>query len=349
VGLLGRLRVDLNATVFAWLLIAELTVLIGFDVAAFLHPADCQISLAPLLPSRLVVDGLGGVLAFGVACYAGFESAGAYGEEARTPRTVSRATFWALGFLGPLYALSSWALAVAVGPDQVAQATREDPGLLQSLLQAHLGLAASAAAGALLVTSILAAMISFHNTVARTVFGLARERIVPEGLARIGTGMRGGAPTRGSAAQSGIALVILGVAVLFAVPPLTVFTWLGTVGGLGLLMLLVATATASRQFFSSGGGTHEGIWVRHIAPVVGMVAGGLVLFAAVANLDSLLGLPPASPVARLVPALIAVTALGGLVHGLTLRFGKPEIYAGISHGRPDPLAVPDQRLGDLEV
>jgi len=351
VASLGRLRLNLNGSVFAWLLIFELTVLVIFNLAAFLHPAGGHVSFEPLSPDTLLAGGagVGGAFAFGVACFAGFETPAAYAEEARSPRAIALATFLGLGSLVVLYGVSSWALAVTVGPDRVADAAREDPGLVSSLLEDRFGTLGAGAAGLLLITSIVAAMLSFHNTAARTMFGMAREKVLPAGLAHIGVGTRGGAPTRASAVQSVTALLVLAGAVLFEVAPLSLFTWLGTIGGLAVLFLLVVTALAAKKYFAAGGGGHEGAFVVHLAPVGGFIAGVLVLFTAGANLDSLLGLPQGSPLGWLAPALIGAVALVGLLHGVAVRYGSPDTYRGITRGRPNPLAVPDPRLADLEV
>lgn len=93
-----------------------------FDAGALSHPAGGSVSAAPLAPSHLLVNGVGGVLALSIAAFLGYESGTAYTEEARTDHTVRRATVAALGFLDPFHALSSWALAVAAGSGQVVQA-----------------------------------------------------------------------------------------------------------------------------------------------------------------------------------------------------------------------------------
>lgn len=191
IAVLGVLHVHLNARVLAWALVAEIAVIGLFDVGAFTHPAGGVISVAPLLPNRLVVNGVGGVFALGMAAFVGYESGPVFGEEARGEQTVGRATFAALGFLGLFYAVSSWALAVAVGPDQVVDAARDpNAGLPFSVLATTFGPLAAQAGLLLLISSICAAQLSFHNGVARYLFALGRERVLPASLARIGTGSR---------------------------------------------------------------------------------------------------------------------------------------------------------------
>src|SRR5262249_53972405 len=122
IAVLGVLHVLFNARVLAWTLMVEIAVIALFDAGAFAHPAGGSISLTPLLPRRLLVNGVGGAVALGMAAFVGYESGPVFGEEVRGERTVGRATFAALGFLGVFYAVSSWALAVAVGPEHVVEA-----------------------------------------------------------------------------------------------------------------------------------------------------------------------------------------------------------------------------------
>src|SRR5262249_10577122 len=119
VGLLGVLHININARVLAVLLICEIGVILLFDFASFSHPAH-GVTTQPLSPTSLFVNHVGGVFAFSIAAFVGYESGPFYGEEARGQHVVARASFGALAFIGVLYAVSSWAMAVAVGVDPVA-------------------------------------------------------------------------------------------------------------------------------------------------------------------------------------------------------------------------------------
>jgi amino acid transporter len=348
VAVLGLLRVDINATFFAWALIIEIAVVVLLDVASFADPAGGSISFAPLSPDNLFVDGLGGVLALGIAAFVGYESGPAYAEEARNSRSVAAATFGALGFVGVFYALSSWALANAVGPDRVAAEAGDNPDLVMTVLGDQYGSPIVAIATLLLMSSIVAAMLSFHNGVARYVFGMAREHVLPRTLARIGTGVRSGAPTAGSLLQSVLGIAVIVIAAVAGIDPLVMFTWLATVAALGVLVLLIATSLAAWRFFHVDG-RGESAGTRRIAPLVGGLLGLAVLAVTVINLNSLLGAAPGSWLPWILPILIIAVGVGGLVWGLMLRSRQPGTYAGIGHGQPDPLATPDQRLAELEL
>jgi amino acid transporter len=350
VAALGLLNIGLNARVLAAALVAEIAVILLLDITSFTHPAAGSISLEPLMPNSLFADGVGGVFALGIAAFVGYESAPVYSEEARGHSAVSRASFGALLFLGLFYAISSWALTVAVGPDKIVDAARSS-GLPFSVLEEHYGPAVTWLATILLVTSIFAAMLSFHNSVARYVFALARERVLPPSLGRIGTGShRGGAPTGGSLVQSAIAAAVVTTFAIAGANPLgTLFTWLSSLAAIAVMLLIVVTSFAVIRFFRNGGGRNEGPWQRIVAPTLGAGAGVLVLGATVVNISSLLGVETGSPLTWILPGIVGLAVVSGLVWGLVLRQSRPEIYRGIGHGRPHPLAVLDHALADVEV
>ena len=71
---------------------------------------------------------MGGVLAFAFAAFMGFESTVLYRQEARDPeRTIPRATYTAVIFMGLFYCLVVWAIIQAFGNEGVIAAAGGDP------------------------------------------------------------------------------------------------------------------------------------------------------------------------------------------------------------------------------
>jgi amino acid transporter len=360
IGALGVFNVRLNAAVLGWLLGVELLLIAVFDLAALTHPAGGRLSGAPLSPSSLAVNGIGGALALAIAAFVGYEQPPVFVEEARRASSMARATFAALGFLSVFYALSSWALVAVVGPDQVAGAARRDPDFAFTLMHAVFGplwgVVVAALGRLLLVTSMFAAMLAFHNSVARHLFALGREGVIPRWLGRAaaGTGRRSGAPVAASLTQSVLAFVVVAVFVAARADPVaTLFTWLATIAALSVMALLAVSCLAALVFFAHkprrAGPEAEGWWTRVVGPLLGFAVGVVVLGVTVTHLDTLLNVAPRSPMTAVVPGLVLVAALVGLVWALWLRERRPQVYRGIGAGKPHPLAVLDQRLADVEV
>lgn len=344
VGVLGVLQVDINGKVLAVLLVAEVAVIVLFSLTDLVHPAAGVVTGATLDPANLAGPGVGAILALAVLGFVGFESSAVFSEEARDPRrTVRTATYLSVAVIAALYALGAWAMSVATGPDQIVTAAQaQGINLMFSLAQAHLGSGLVTIGRVLFTTGLLAAMISFHNTTARYIFALGRERVLPAFLGR--TSRRTGAPKAGSLVQT-----VIGVAVILTYasagwdPLVRLFYWGGTAGGLGVLLLIAVTSIAVIAFFARHP-CGEPIWRSRIAPILAAIAIIVVTVLAVANTATLLGVDEHSPLRWGVPAAYLAIALLGITWGLILRATKPGTYAAIGLGAKSATTVP--RLGD---
>ncbi|WP_162908277.1 APC family permease, partial [Allorhizocola rhizosphaerae] len=236
----GVLRVDLNSKVLLTLLALELLIVAVYDVAFLVTPSAEGVTLAAFAPGNLFVDpgAVAAVLVIVVTAFIGFEAAPVFAEESRdAKRTVSAATFAGLGVMVFVYVVTSWAVTVATGPSNVVRAAADDSSnLLFSLAGERLGALLADAGSVLLVTSVFAAMLSFHNTCARYGFALGREGVLPKPLAQTGT--RSGAPQISSMLQSGLSLIVIIVYAIQGLDPVNqLFYWGGALGGFGVLSL----------------------------------------------------------------------------------------------------------------
>jgi amino acid transporter len=182
----------------------------------------------------------------------------------------------------------------------------------------------------LFLTSLFAAMISFHNAVARYMFALGRERVLPAAMGR--TNPRSGSPLVASVAQSvlGFAVIVLYAAAGWD-PFVKLFFWVGTTGGFGVLLLLAATSAAVIGFFARDA-QGEDIWRRLIAPAVAFAALVAIAWKAVDDYATLLGVAPGSTESWLLPTVYAIAAVIGICWALVLRRNRPEVYAVIGLG-----------------
>ncbi|WP_460774692.1 APC family permease [Microbacterium sp. GXF7504] len=343
VGLLGVNRVDLSAKILGTLVALEFLAVIVFDVVALANPAE-GVTVEPLTPAALFVPGIGAVLSFGVAAFMGFESAAIYGEEAKDPRrTIPRATFLAVVVIGVFYAISSWALVLAVGTDKIADpagigAEEAGPPLFFNVIAEHLGVIWVDITSVLFITSLFAALVSFHNAVARYAFSLGREGMLPRALA--GVRRTSGAPWAGSVAQTALAVVVI---VFFAIGEtgwnpqdgpyevLTLFTWLTNLGAFGLVLLMVLASVAVIGYFARN--RHGvGAGSRLVAPIVATVALGTVWVLILVNWDVLLGQAESTPTTFILPAVLLVPSALAVLWALWLRSARPDVYRRIGHG-----------------
>ncbi len=228
-------------------------------------------------------------------------------------------------------------MTVATGPDNVVAASREQgPELIFNLANTHLGQTVVDIGHALFVTSIVAAMISFHNTTSRYMFALGRERVLPAALGR--TSRRSGAPRNASLLQSFIGIAVI---VIYAVagwdPLVQLFFWGGTSGALGVLVLIASTSIAVIVFFAKNP-SGESLWHRVIAPAIATVALLAIVYLALDNFATLLGVAPDHVLAWLIPVIY-------LGRGRARRLLGPDAQAAAARGLQDDRPRCQERHG----
>ncbi|MCH6164227.1 APC family permease [Pseudonocardia alaniniphila] len=330
VAVLGVRDIAVSGRVLATLLAAETLLVVVFGVAD-IFVAGFHASSAPLNVRGLVGPGAGALLVMAVAGFVGFEQSVVYTEESRDPRrTVPRATYLAIALIAVLYAFASWAMISAAGSTVLARAAAEGPDLFFDVASARVGSVALLLGHVLFLTSLLAAMISFHNISARYTFSLGREGVLPRRFGRTVPGT--GAPRNGSLAQSTLGLIVI---VLYAVagwdPLIQLFYWGGTGGSMGVLLLIALTSIAIIGYFARNP-TGEDAWHRLGAPIIATVLLVITSYLALTNIATLFGVAPGSKPTWVVPLAFGVVALAGAVWALVLRRLRPQLYADIGLG-----------------
>ena len=325
VTILSALRISISGRVLGTTLLAEVIVVLAADVVNLAHPYQGRVTVDAWDPSTL--SGHWGVaLAIAATAFVGFEAAAAFAEETRGTKTVPVATTLALLGAFAVYALSGWAMAVTTGSFNLQVAAVEHgPDLPFVTAAEHLGSNLIIDVGRLLfVTSLFAAALAYHNPVSRYLFALGRESVLPAWLGR--TSPRTSAPINASIVQSLVGLVvIITYAVADADPLVQLFFWGGTVGGLGVLLLVTATSVSvigilGRDPFDTP------LPVRTFLPGLAALLLGWMSWLIIDNLTGLLGVASNSPLRWMVPCAYAVLALAGLAWAGYLRRQRPDTY-----------------------
>jgi amino acid transporter len=309
VTLLGLVRVELTSALLALIVLAEVTVVLGYAVANVIDAET--VPLRTIVPSTMDRPTSGLFLVMAALTFVGFETTGTYAEESMRPRRdPGRATLAAVLVLALLAAAAAWSLSVAAGPDQVAaQARSRGSELVFDLAAARLTPWAVTLGRIVLLTALVAAALALHHAMTRYLFALGRERVLPPFLAR----MRGASLTQS---------VIAGLLLLALGRP---DARLAAAGGLGILVLLTATSVAAMLHLNRVP-NGEGAGTRFVAPSLSAVGLGAVAYLGM-ELD-------------LWTVAIAGAAVLGLLHALLLRLARPVLYAGIGQGGVPVVVTP---------
>jgi len=174
-------------------------------------------------------EGIGGVFAgsvYTVLAFAGFEAAAPLAEETRDPRrTMHRAVLGAALSIGFVYVVTTYAMAVYVGPDRFAGFGASGAASWEGVARASFGLF-----WVLVFLAVVNSTIANANACAtvstRTAFALGRIRVFPKLFAFVHP--RHHSPVAGVAVQCLVAVAaMLGLG--FAYDPVTAFLLLATV------------------------------------------------------------------------------------------------------------------------
>jgi amino acid transporter len=337
----GLIRVEILSGLLALLVLAEIAVAVGFSAANVIQPAPAGFTLDTIVPTHAVDrPALGLLLAVGALAFVGFETTGTYAEETMRPRReAGQATYASVVVLGLVLAFSAWSVSAAAGSGQVtALARARGSELVFDLAGARLAPWAVTIGRAVLLAGLFAAMLALHNAIARYFFALGREHVLPAALAVASP--RTAAPRTASLTQSLIAVIAIGAAYLAGIrSPGVLAQRLTVLGGLGVLVLLLATALAALLHLNRVP-NGEGTWGRFLAPILATVALGTLVYLAFWNIPSLLGVPADSSLVWMTPAGLAALVAIGLVHGALLRGTRPVVYAGIGQGGTAVVVTP---------
>ncbi|MDI9933209.1 APC family permease [Rhodococcus sp. IEGM 1354] len=336
VSVLGYRSIDLGAKVLGVLLVLEIGIVLALSVAVFAQGGADGIDVQSFTPDAFLSGSPGIALMFAIASFIGFEATAIYGEEAKDPkRTVPIATYAAVIVIGTVYAVSSWAVVLAFGSNSVAAAAAADPaGLTFAAAAQFLGSTWSDVIQIMLVTSLFAALLAFHNAISRYVFALARRGAAPKALAR--THARHGSPHVGSIFQTLSAILVVGVFALAGADPiLQLFTWMSGLATVSILVLMILTGAAIYTFFARSR-VDSRTWHTKIAPVLGTLGLLIVLGLVLDNFTLLIG--GSSTIATILLLIVVGFFVAGLLRGISTRRSRStEVSRAIEH-EPGELA-----------
>ncbi|PRY50191.1 amino acid/polyamine/organocation transporter (APC superfamily) [Geodermatophilus tzadiensis] len=330
---LAWLGIDVGAKVLGVLLVLETGILLLMAVGVLAEGGASGLDAVSFTPGAVFGPGMGGVLAFCFAAFMGFESTVLYRKEARDPeRTIPRATYAAVAFMALFYCFIVWAVIQAFGSDAAVAAAGDDiAGTFFTVIETYVGPWASTLMHLLVITSVYASQIAFHNAITRYTHALSREGVLPAWVGRVHP--RFGSPYRASIVQSVLAVAVIAAFALAAADPYThLLLWVNTPGVVGVLVLQTLTALAAVVYFTRrnpAASTRTAL----AAAVASTVLLAVATYVLVTNIE-LLTAASAGVNAALV-GIVPATLLVGAVLAVWLRRRRPATYAGIGEGGGD--------------
>ncbi|MFN8191584.1 MAG: APC family permease [Nocardioidaceae bacterium] len=338
-GVLGYLNIEFSAKVLFVALCLEVLLVVVVSIAILIKGGGPEgISATSWLRSDVInhAGGLGMGVLFGVSIFGGIEATAIFRDEARTPeRTIPRATYGAVIGVAIFYVFAIWSFLQAYGVGGFADAVAGNPGdLYLATAMQFVGSVIANVVSVMLLTSMFASVLSYHNILARYLHALGTRRVLPGHLGSVhGTQL---SPHIASVTVTVGSLVLIGLWAASGLDPVAqVFPWHIAVATIALIVMFIVTSASVVGFFARNP-LDKRLWNTKIAPVVSIVLLAGVLVMAYKNFALLTGEIPAW--GSFLLAVMPFLALGvGLVIALWLRTSRPEVYADLSDLGEDEL------------
>jgi amino acid transporter len=312
IAVLAYFDVHLSARILGITLLCEIATLLIFDAFMF-TAARSNVQIAALNPvnafkalpagtfgGNVIAAGAAGIgIFFAFWSWVGFEMAPNYGEESKDPKkNVPRALYISVVGLGIFYTLTSWAGITGYRSlNEAAYIAQNNSANFYFIpAQHYAGWFLKDALSWFIITGSFACGMAFHNTTARYMYSLGRERVLPAALGRTHTTHR--SPHVASTVQSVIAALILLAFVLFApvdaklgaadsVGYLQVYGLMAVMGVVSILAIQALVSLAIFNYFRTHHQAEHHWWTTVTAPLLAIISQAVVLYLAISNLTFL--------------------------------------------------------------
>lgn len=328
VGVLCYFHIEVSAKVLSVAMVLEVAIALVFNVAVVLGGGGPDgYSATPFSPVALGRGDVAIAMLFAIMVFLGFEATAVFRDEVRDPgRTIPRATYGAVLFVGTLYTVSCYLLTTAYGSGAVDMATNDPKAMFPAAIGQLVAPLFTQLTFMFIITSELAAAISVHNVVARYLYNLGRDRALPAYVGQVHQRHR--SPARAStvvAVAIAVILLPLGMANPEGIGLDAQLFGLATVG---LLTLMASVSISVIVWFARKGlGAGENWFTCFAAPGIAAAALGTTVVLAVLHFDLVVGGAPGQNLVLLT--VLGVSAAAGVAFALYLRSIKPRVYEGL--------------------
>lgn len=328
VAILGYRHIELSSKILGIALVLEIGVVLIMNFSVLSKGGASGINLDSFEPSTAFSHGLGMAVLFALTGFIGFESTAIFRDESRNPgKTIPRATYLAVVIIGVFYTFSTWAMVEATGASHavtVANNTLNGNGnMLLDIARQYNGALLSNIIQVLLISSIFACVLSFHNVLARYKYVLSGQGYMPKFLSEVHHQHK--SPSNASLVQSATALVLIVICALCKLQPLTqVFGYMAGIATVGIVLLMLLTSLAVVVFFNKNKSLVQGRhWKTRVLPGVSVLTLSASLIMVLSNFTTLTG------GSILVSALLAVIPVLALVGGYLVINKQQLLVAGM--------------------
>lgn len=323
---LGAARIEIGSKVLGVLMLLEVAISLLISGSVIVHTvSDGSLDFMSFAPSTIFQGNVGIALVLAMAGFIGFEATAIYTDECREPeKTVPRATLIAVLLITLFFMVCSWGVIQAFGSEGVLAAVAQNPDLfVLSVAEQYLGQWVVLVINVLLITSLFAASQSFHNTIARYFYVMARDGIFFRQLAKRHA-VKGTPVIAGVCETISMGVFFLILVALGSDPMADIFAWGSILATMAILLLQVLVSWAVVAYFQTHSEIRQPRWKVLWCPLAASACMLATFITVLFNLHDVSGMQ--TNWVYLIPVVVIAAAVAGYVYAVLLGKWKPKTF-----------------------
>lgn len=326
VGGLGYFHIELSARILSVAMVFEVLIVLVFNFFVLGKGGAEGLQIAPFTPSAFSQGNMATTLLFAILVFMGFEATALFRDEVKDPnKTIPRATYGAVLFIGVLYTLSTYSLVSAYGAGAWEMAKDKPTEMFAQAAGHFVAPMFTQIAYFSVVVSIFAAVLAIHNVISRYVFSLAVDKVLPKSLAKIHN------KHRSPYVASLVVSAVVGLAMipgLGSIPGEVLYGVVTGIGAIAVIFLMGLVSCAVVAWFlmrgaPKGVSKFKTFWAPGLSAITLIVT---TIFACL-HIEVMLGGEPSQN--DWVIVMMAGVFLIGVVIATYFRYFKPSNYAAL--------------------
>lgn len=331
VAVLGYFHVELSAKILGVAMVVEVLLVVIFNVFVVAKGGAEGLSAEPFTLSAFRSGDIGVTMLFCILVFMGFESTAMFRTEVRDPdKTIPKATYVAVAFIGVLYTVTAYTLVEAYGSQAQDVATASPATMFPDAIGKYVAGIFSNITLVLVISSAFAATLCIHNVLVRYLHNLGKDNALPRYLGTVHH--THGSPHRSSITVSIIVALSLLPFVFANADGAVVYGRMTGLGSVGIMLLMGLVSLAVICWFSRKEmRTGVSLWKAFVAPAAAFVSFIVIIGLAIAHFELVVGGDPGQNT-WMAYSLAGIVVFGGLL-ATYFRAQKPAIYEKL--GRKD--------------
>jgi Amino acid transporters len=244
-------------------------------------------SFGSFTPQAFLSGSVALAVLWGISMFSGFEVTAIFREETKDPsRTVPRATYIVVALIAILYSVTAWLFIQSFGESRAVTVAAEDSaGSMLTSMGQFGGRLLVDVATVLVATSVFATVLTGHNVVARYLYNLSSDGVIPRGLAAVHATQ--GSPYRASVVTTVLCALLIVPFAMINVDPAGVYPIYTGVASYVLFIVLLLTSLSIPLYMNRNHRGVSTVWHTKIAPAIAAIGFAIGLYLATANITVL--------------------------------------------------------------